>query len=206
MADTSGGAYPPPSSYLPPPPPVRSRRSPWLWVALGCGLLALLLLGGVVGVGYLFVRNTQRELQKAQNEPLSEAQVRAAIGDTPLYPGARPDIATSKQMRGIVRAAGGITGVVSGGKIKTAAAAFLVPATPNKVLAWYTREMEGWELADDQQRIRAGGEDNAARGFRQSRAYRRGDRQIQITVGGDSEAAKTSSLTFLIFEGLPAGR
>lgn len=73
----------PGESYVPPPPP-KPKRSPWMFVGIGCGVLALL----VVGVFGLLAYQIQQEIK---NNPFDAQKNRIAMGDTPVFPGSELD-------------------------------------------------------------------------------------------------------------------
>ncbi|MET0551747.1 MAG: FHA domain-containing protein [Vicinamibacteria bacterium] len=53
----------------PPAPPARTGRSPWFWVALGCGgllLLLLLVIGGIAALGFMAVKATQAPVEEVK--------------------------------------------------------------------------------------------------------------------------------------------
>lgn len=59
-------------------------------LAIGCGALALLGVGLMVVGGLAFTR-FGNEIQKEASKPLDKAALMAALGDTPIYPGAQLD-------------------------------------------------------------------------------------------------------------------
>lgn len=115
---------------LPSPPPVR-RRSPWLAVAVGIGILALVAFG--------FLGTLIYYIKAEANKPLDIAALQADFRDVPLYPGAKLDESMTKTQRG----AGKLTEMVTG-ELKadqTVIGAWLTPESPSEVKYWYDRVM-----------------------------------------------------------------
>lgn len=69
----------PGDSYIPPPPP-KPKRSPWMFVGIGCGILTLLVVAAFGVLAY----QIKEEIRK---HPFDPAANRQAMGDTPVYPG-----------------------------------------------------------------------------------------------------------------------
>ena len=84
------------NSFSSPPPPPRRGRSPWAWVAMGCGGLTLLGFGGCA----VFVWSVTNQVRQEMAKPFVEAEAIASIGDIPRYPGATIDPEASKAARG----------------------------------------------------------------------------------------------------------
>jgi hypothetical protein len=188
------------SDYVPPPPQLspRSGRSPWMWIGLGCGLLALITFGGCFA-GIFVVRNRMAAESK---RPLTEGQVIASLRPLPVYPGARVDLEGSRALR----AGGSVVGAFTLGKIRTGTGMFRVPAPPDKILAWYDAKLAGWRRVESRG-IRPGG----ARP-QHARQYQQGERQALVQIqqapgaaGRASPAGKgtDSVLTLMLISGVP---
>ena len=100
----------PGDSYIPPPPP-KPKRSPWMFVGIGCGVMALLVAGA-------FGLLTNQIYQEIKNNPLTAEKIRQEMGDSPVYPGAEIDIEmTQAQYAGLK--VGGMFGKLKAEKVAT---------------------------------------------------------------------------------------
>lgn len=190
------------SPYIPPEPAAPARRglSPWAWVGIGCGLLALLSFGGCAALIFVGGRQITSAVEQAQNAPLTEQQVINAVKPIPIYPGAQVDIAASKTVRAIFQVTSGFTGALTGGKMKMAAGAFDVSAPPDKVIAWYDQKFEGWRRNDPKNQRNLGGKDVS---ITDMRGYAKGDQQVQVHVGPKKGDTKKSGLMLILLTGVP---
>jgi hypothetical protein len=189
------------SPYLPPEPPARRGTSPWVWVAAGCGLLTLLTIGGCIAFGTVFINRATQAVRESERTPLTEQQVRAGLGDTPLYPGAKIDIPASKRLRAVAGTAGGFMGALSGGKIKITSGALRTPAPAAKVLSWYETKFSGWRRVERSR----GAIPSDAGGRFEARQFQRGDRMVQVQIGTPREGAQAGGtlINLIVFSGLP---
>lgn len=186
--------------YVPPPPPPRQGRSPWLWVGLGCGLLVLLTFGGCVAATLLVGNRMQEEMRRAEKEPLTEQQVRAALRPVPIYPGAKVDIPETKMLRVVTKTVGGFTRALTRGKMTMEMAVFRAPAPPDKVIGWYDTKFADWRKLDP----RSGGVfSGQTEAITDSRGYARGDQQVIVQVGPHRGEEKRSRLKLFLLSGIP---
>lgn len=118
--------------YTPPPPPA-PRRSPWLYVGVGCGLVTLLTVGAIIFASMAFVNN----IKTAMNQPINKAQVLLSLGDIPLYPGATFDEKITKAQRATFSM---MQKVIPADSINTAA--FSTSDSGDKIADWYDKKME----------------------------------------------------------------
>ena len=131
----------PNGAYVPPPPPP-SKKSPWLFVGLGCGLLILLSFGGCV----LLLGSVGKNIAAEMKKPLDTKAVLADLGDIPKY----PDAQLSENMTKAQRAVFGnaiMKAAMKGNEPKVAA--FQTKDGVDKVLTWYDKAMDkaGYEPA-----------------------------------------------------------
>lgn len=120
--------------YIPPPPPP-SRKSPWLSVGLGCGLLILLSFGGCVILGMNMGKQIAADMQK----PLDKQAVLAGMGDIPKYPGAQLSEMMTKAQRSVFNNPL-MSAAMKGNKPEVAA--FETKDDTTKVAAWYDKAMD----------------------------------------------------------------
>lgn len=184
------------SPYVPPPPPPPARRgrSPWLWVAVGCGLLLLLGFGGC---GALFYIVGQRAAETAKR-PVTKEQVLGSLGKVPIYPGAQLDLKASQRLRVVSEAANVFGNVFSGGKLQAGMAAFQAPAPPEKVSQWYDEQFEGWQKADTRPQPGLGTD---AVKITHARQYQRGNSTVQVQVGRRDDQRSGSYLILFVISG-----
>lgn len=106
----------------------RKPRSPWMWVALGCGVSVLLTFGGCVAfLGYVGNRAAQ-EMRK----PLDQKAVLAKLGDTPIYQPSTFNESATKGAR--------IGSSLFPGEM-VSAAAFDTSSKPNDIFDWYEQQL-----------------------------------------------------------------
>jgi hypothetical protein len=101
----------PGDSYVPPPPP-KPRRSPWMFVGIGCGVLTLLVVG-------MFGLLAYKINQEIKNSPFDLAANRRAMGDTPIYPGSELDEEMTRAQYVTLKMGGGIFGSLKADSIVT---------------------------------------------------------------------------------------
>lgn len=118
-----------PGAYVPPPPAAAKRgRSPWFFVGMGCLGLVLITLG-IVGYGAY-------QMVSAINRPITNDEVRDSLGNVPIYPEAKLDMATTK----IIQGTAAMTRMVTG-KQTFSAGVFRVSVSPEQAVAWYDVEL-----------------------------------------------------------------
>lgn len=118
-----------------PPPPASSGRSPWLYVALGCGIFTLLIFGGCIGAGIYFGNKVKQQI----NKPLDKEALAKELSDVPIYPNAKLDEKTTK----ILQATTGFTkGLMKDGQ-SMAFAAYISADDDSQILKWYDKNMVG---------------------------------------------------------------
>ncbi len=92
MSVNGPGQY---GGYTPPPPSMdgmpRKSRSPWVYVGLGCGGLAVLSFAGCVAAGIVIANKAKQEMSR----PISEASIKQGLGSVPVYPNAQLDVNTT---------------------------------------------------------------------------------------------------------------
>ena len=157
-------------AYTPPPPPA-ARRSPWLWVALGCGGAVLLGFVGCASISAVFMNRMKTEMAK----PLDKSAIMKGLKDTPLYPGATLDENGTKGAHvgiGLFKGMGGKAGEVIN---SMEVAAFKTPDSSDKILAWYdtTLTSKGFKPVRSQQSPVSGGE---------QRSYLRGNDIVMVQI------------------------
>jgi hypothetical protein len=118
--------------YIPPPPPAK-RRSPWMFVGIGCGLLFLLVVGGIAVVSVTFVN----KVKTAMNAPFDKEAALKSLEDVPIYPGATVDEQTSKAQRAVFQ----IMEKVMPAESMTALA-FVTEDDSDKIIDWYNKKLE----------------------------------------------------------------
>jgi hypothetical protein len=170
--------------YVPPPPPATSRRSPWLYVALGCGLFTVLLVGGCVA----FISIAGNKLAQEMKKPLDKAALQREMADVPTYPGAKIDEKSTK-------AAGAVFGFMKGMMKKGQSMTFAAYTTPDddaKVLAWYDKAM----TAAGYQRAKGTAKSG---NVEEQRMYRKGDVIVMVQIPG---GASTASFHLMRMQGM----
>jgi hypothetical protein len=154
------------------PVPPRRRSSAWPWLLGGCGGCALLVIVAMVVMGMgaaNFVRSAARDIG-----PVDAKSVQQNLGEVPLYPGSTLNVAATQGIlttfRLIERAAG-----KQPGAIFRAVALMETTDTPDKVLEYYDRELQGagWKQAQ----ARGGGSSQG----RQA-AYQKGNEMVMVQV------------------------
>lgn len=182
--------------YVPPPAPARTGRSPWLWIGLGCGLLVLLTFGGCALSVFLIGKQVARE----QKRPITRQGVLQSVRPIPVYPGAQVDLEQSKALR----AGGSVVSLFSLGKVRTEMAAFVTPAPPEKVIAWYDSKMADWQRVKNTRRSAPMGASPQGGEMRQ---YQRGDKQALVQVRKVSgQGQERSLLVLMLISGIPGQR
>jgi hypothetical protein len=111
----------------------KKRRSPWMFVGLGCGTLTVLMI--VLSVVALkgLVNNMQQEL----NKPFDKKAAVAAMGGLPEYPGATLDEKQSKAQRTTAALLKRILGAK-----EVSVLAYQTDDNEAKVMDWYTQKLE----------------------------------------------------------------
>jgi len=182
MSYTDGGNTPN-NNYQPPlPTPPKAGRSPFVYVAAGCGLLTLITMGGCI----MLAVNVKNKMVQEQNKPLSVATVEQDLKDIPKPKGAVVDIKQSKVYRATFKAGE----AVGFGKVKTTAGVYTVKGEPEDIVAWYDKVMiskEGWEVAPGKTSFQ-----NQKTGVRTQRQYIKGKNQLMVMVGPATEEKKSS--------------
>ena len=115
--------------YTPPPPPPSSKKSPWLYVGLGCGALILLSFGGCVLAGVA--------LKNTLTKPVDLAAAKASMGDTPVYPGSKLDETFTR--------AGGFVGMAMKAAVHaetSAVAGYSSPDPISKVFPYFESQLK----------------------------------------------------------------
>jgi hypothetical protein len=136
---------PPPPTYVPAPSSPR-RRLPWWAIGLiGCAGVCLLLTIGVVVAGYMGVRQFQGA---AAN--ITEPQIRAELQPIPIYPAATLERNMTSGLA-VVKMIPGAKQAMKGG------GAFLTPASPQKVIAYYRHELKALGYTEQASANRASG-------------------------------------------------
>ena len=187
--------------YLPPTPPALARRgtSPWLWVAMGCLLLTVLMFGSCATIAYFGGKRIAESMKAADRQPLSAQQVLMDLNGVPIYPGAEVDVPTSKTMRAVIGSVGGLMGSFTGGKMKMATGAFVAPAAPETVIAWYDQQFDGWHSTLGKKTPAFGNSGHVTA----SRSYMRGDRQVQVQVSPANGQRGRSLIVLTQMSGIP---
>ena len=175
-----------------PQPPAAGRRrapkkSPWLWVLLGCAMLAVIAVIGVVAmIGWVGFR-AARVARQLQSAPMpTESSVRESLGeDVPIYPEAKLDAKQTRILQSSANIGKAVVGAL-GGKAEefptSRSGAFKTEADPEAVLDWYEAKLaaEGWE---QQQKVFTG--------FNRQITSRKGDAiiivQTQSAPGGGTQ-------------------
>lgn len=102
-------------------------------LAIGCGVLAL-LGGGLMVVGGIAFNRFGSEIQKDASRPLDKAALLAALGDTPIYPGAQLDEAATQ--------GASVAKKIFGYAMKDpVAAGFKLPGQKEEAAAWYEKTL-----------------------------------------------------------------
>ena len=172
----------PPRSFVPPPPP---RRSPWLWVALGCGGAAVLGFAGCVGMAGMVVHQ--------MNQPLDPEALQEELKDTPIYPHATVDIETTKVLRLTLSKLPGPNGKGSLSDNMTSVA-FKSGSVPPVILYWYSVELpkRGFRLV---------GKRDAGKPGNEQWIYRRGTEVVIVQI---PDRASGASLVLSRLQNAPA--
>ena len=176
-------------AYTPPPPPA-ARRSPWLWVALGCGGAVLLGFVGCASISAVFMNRMKTEMSK----PLDKAAIKKGLKDTPIYPGATLDENGTKGAHvgiGLFKGMGGKAGeVINSMEI----AAFKTPDSADKILAWYdtTLTKDGYKQVRSQQSPVSGGEQHS---------YQRGSDVVMVQI-----PQSTRGVSFILTRAAEGGK
>lgn len=121
------------AGYVPPPPAPRRARSPWMFVGIGCGTLALLFVVTVAIVANKFVGTMREEMKK----PLNITETKKAMGDVPEYQNATLDETMTKAQRA--------TTSILKMSLQASDVALLAYRTedkPDRVIDWYADQME----------------------------------------------------------------
>ncbi len=168
--------------YVPPPPPP-SRKSPWLFVGLGCGLLMLLSFGGCI----LFVGNLGKNIAADMQKPLDKKAVMASMGDVPMYPDAPLSEMMTKAQRSVFNNPL-MKGAMKGNTMEVAA--FETKDSAEKVGEWYDKAMDkaGYEP------MKSTKMPNMGNGSAEQKQYRKGADAVLIQAQpskGSSSAATT---------------
>ena len=178
----------PNGAYVPPPPPPR-KKSPWLFVGLGCGLLALLSFGGCVLLLGSMGNNIAAEMKK----PLDKKAVLAGMGEIPQYPGSQ----LSEQMTKIQRAtfSNPMMKLVTKGTTPEVAA-FETKDEGTKVLEWYGKKMDGlgYEPSTSIQMPDMG------KGTMDQKQYRKGTDAVIIQTQPNPSDSNANKTVFVIIQ------
>lgn len=178
MSFDSGAGQAAPYTPPPPPPPAKTR-SPWLYVGLGCGLLAVLVMGGCVAAAMFAGRQITEDMKK----PINRQETMAALADTPIYPGATFNETGSKAGRASL---GLMKRVIPADS--TAIAAFVTKDNRETVQGWYDKKMP----ALGYQPVTGGGANFAGNGQRQ---YKKDKNMVIVQV---QNAKKTEGSTIML--------
>lgn len=169
-------------AYVPPPPPARARRSPWLYVGIGCGLLFLLVVGGCVAALGIMGNRIQQEMKK----PINKQEVLAALKDAPIYPNAQFHEQATK---------GGRAGLSLMSRFlpaeSTAVAAFVTADDDDKVLSWYEKKLPtlGYQPATQGGNVNF----NAGAAGAKQRQYKKGQDMLMVQVQPNRQRGDGSS-------------
>lgn len=80
MASTPPPVPPAQPAATPPPAPGKKKTSPWVWVAVGCGVLFLLVVLAFVGAGVFLFKKGKDFVKGAERNPaVAAAKVAAAL-------------------------------------------------------------------------------------------------------------------------------
>lgn len=175
-----------PDAYSAPLPP--RRRSPWLYVGLGCGLLTLLTVGGVIAASYMFVNKIKSEIAK----PIDKTAVIKSLGDLPVYPGAQFNENMTKAQRATFAAMAKVMPTTS-----ISAAAFETPDKSDKVFDWYDTKLTslGYSSYDGGNMTGLGSDKYA------QQQYKKGDDLALVQVQRHPQAEGKNLLVLIRFVG-----
>ena len=121
-------------------PPPKPAGSIWAWVGWGCLGLVLLAVGGCITTFAYF----GHKFAVVDHTPYDPVAGQAALGDTPVFPGAVQDIPESKRMR--------ITTLEEKTLFqadKADAVAYLIDTEYERIMGWFCDEMQkrGFKIA-----------------------------------------------------------
>jgi hypothetical protein len=122
-------------------PMAPKKKSPWLYVGLGCLGLFVLSLGTCVTLGVVATQKFKAEMVK----PLDKETIKQEMAGIPEYPNATLDETATKG----ARTAMGMASFLMKGK-KMSMAAYDTKESPSDIIAWYEPKMveAGYETSD----------------------------------------------------------
>jgi hypothetical protein len=172
----------PGGAYVPPPPPA-ARRSPWMFVGIGCGALVLI---AVIGMAVLF-GNLSKTIGEEMKKPFDVVQVKKSLKDMPEYPNAQFDETMSKAVRG---------GLSIFAKMmpaeETVAIGYKTSDTPDKVLTWFDENMPKHGYVADT----SGGQANV-----KQNQYKKGNDRVIVQAQEQQGGTVISVIRFNGFKG-----
>jgi hypothetical protein len=176
----------PGGAYIPPPPAADRRRSPWLFVGIGCGALALL---AVVAMA-IFIGNLSKNIQAEMKKPYDIAQVKRSLKDAPQYPNSQFDETMSKAVR-----AGMSTVARMMPADETVVIAYKTTDAPDKVIGWYDDAMPKKGYTAD-----TAGQMPGRAGVQQAQ-YKKGNDRVLVQAQSQEQGTIISVIRFNGFKG-----
>ena len=181
MSVNGPGQY---GGYTPPPPSMngmpRKGRSPWVYVGLGCGGLAVLSFAGCVAFGVIIANKAKQEMSR----PVSEASIKQGLGDVLVYPDAQLDVNTTHGMNITMP----IFRKLFSSKDDGTVGVFRSEDSLDKVLSWYDKKLT------------AKGFKKASTGQSQMVCFQKGTEVVGIQETNSAKVDKGTAFTLLDFK------